>query len=57
MRKTLQIRKGVSMFSKRVGIDLGIPYNAYLLPRFTSLRRKSAYTGQAANKERSFNVL
>jgi hypothetical protein len=35
--------------TKRIGIDLGTPYCAYLLAWFTSMPRKSASTGQAAN--------
>ena len=38
------------MLSKRIAIDLGTPHRAYLLPWFTSTRRKGAYAGQAANK-------
>ena len=34
--------------TKRIGIDLGTPYSAYLLAWFTSMPRKGAGTGQAA---------
>lgn len=37
-----------SFSGKRIGIDLGTPYNAYLA--------RGAYTGQAANLERSICV-
>lgn len=45
------------MLSKRVGIDLGTPKKAYLLARFTSLPRKSASTGQAANMKGVLHVI
>jgi len=38
------------MLSKKIGIDLGTAYIAYLLPWSASTRCKSASTGQAANK-------
>ncbi len=37
-----------NLSTKRIGIDLGTPNRAYLLPRLASSRRKSACTGQAA---------